>query len=811
MFWTPDDWARDLRHAIRALRHSPGFTLMAVGTLGLAIGVNAGMFSVVDKVLLQPLPYANPDRLVHILATAPGSDLPPEFGVSAEFYLQYKEQSRLLQDLSTYSSFTSTLRVGDRVERIRMSAPSSSLFTTLGATPILGRLPAAGDEDRVAVISHALWMSWFGGDSSVLSRSASVFGANRTIIGVMGPEFRFPDDGTLLWFPSVIRAEGLVPGRFGIPLVARMAPGATPEMVASELNTLARQLPARFGGSAAYARVIDQHRAVVRPLREQVLGSVARPLWVLLGAVGIVLLIACANVANLFMVRAEARQRDLAVRRAIGAARGQLVRLQMAEAVVVAGGAAVLAMGLAFLTLPAFLRAAPAGIPRLSDVGLSGATVWFALGAAAFAALACGAVPALRASTPDFTRLREGGRGSTRRTHWARDVLVAGQTALALVLLIGSGLLMRSFWELRHVDPGYDTKDIFTFQIAPEGPHLPDGPAYARFNLTFMDRLKALPGVESVGLVENVPLNEGTASDRFRAEGTSVEADSGPLLQVTFAAGDYFKTMGIDLLAGRPFETNDHLSALPNVVLSRSAANLLWPDGNAVGKRLQRQDQNGWRTAEVVGVVDDVKQNDFRQVPQPLVYFPLVGPTPRSWVISSPAFVVRTPRAEHIAADVRALVREVAPEAPMYRVFTMAGLARDSMVQLSFTMLTLGIAASLALVLGAVGLYGVVSCLVAERTPEIGVRMALGATAEQVRRLVVTQSTRVVAVGVVIGLAVAIAATRALSSLLFGVAAIDMPTFAGMSASMIAVGLLASYLPARRASRIDPIQSLRGN
>jgi putative ABC transport system permease protein len=390
-------------------------------------------------------------------------------------------------------------------------------------------------------------------------------------------------------------------------------------------------------------------------------------------------------------------------------------------------------------------------------------------------------------------------------------VLVAGQTALALVLLIGSGLLMRSFWELRHVDPGYDTKDIFTFQIAPEGPHLPDGPAYARFNLTFMDRLKALPGVESVGLVENVPLNEGTASDRFRAEGTSVEADSGPLLQVTFAAGDYFKTMGIDLLAGRPFETNDHLSALPNVVLSRSAANLLWPDGNAVGKRLQRQDQNGWRTAEVVGVVDDVKQNDFRQVPQPLVYFPLVGPTPRSWVISSPAFVVRTPRAEHIAADVRALVREVAPEAPMYRVFTMAGLARDSMVQLSFTMLTLGIAASLALVLGAVGLYGVVSCLVAERTPEIGVRMALGATAEQVRRLVVTQSTRVVAVGVVIGLAVAIAATRALSSLLFGVAAIDMPTFAGMSASMIAVGLLASYLPARRASRIDPIQSLRGN
>lgn len=363
MAWTPDDWARDLRLAIRTLRHSPGFALMTVGTLGLAIGVSAGMFSVVERVLLRPLPYAHPDRLLHIAASAPGSDLPAEFGVSAEFYLHYKERSRLLQDVSIYNSFTSTLRVGDRVERIRMSAPTSSLFTTLGASPILGRLPVAGDEDRVAVISHALWMSWFAGDSAVLGRSASISGDDRTIIGVMGPEFRFPDEGTLLWFPSVIRTEGLVPGRFGAPLVARMAPGATPEMVASELNTLARQLPARFGGSAAYARVIGQHRAVVRPLSEEVLGSVARPLWVLLGAVGIVLLIACANVANLFLVRAEGRQRDLAVRRAIGAARGQLVRLQMAEAVVVAAAAAILAVGLAFLTLPAFLRAAPAGIP----------------------------------------------------------------------------------------------------------------------------------------------------------------------------------------------------------------------------------------------------------------------------------------------------------------------------------------------------------------------------------------------------------------------------------------------------------------
>jgi putative ABC transport system permease protein len=283
------------------------------------------------------------------------------------------------------------------------------------------------------------------------------------------------------------------------------------------------------------------------------------------------------------------------------------------------------------------------------------------------------------------------------------------------------------------------------------------------------------------------------------------------LLQVTFAAGDYFKTMGISVLAGRVFDTDDHLMGLPNVIGSLSAANRLWPGENAIGKRLQRQsqtEQTVWQT--VVGVAEDVMQNNFRRAPEPLVYLPLVGPTPTSWVISSPAYVIKTPRAESIAADVRALVREVAPEAPMYRVFTMAGLASDSMVDLSFTMLTLGIASALALILGAVGLYGVLSYIVAERTREIGVRMALGARAEQVRRMVIAQGFRVVVVGIVIGIAVAIASTRALGNLLFGVEAVDVPTFAGMSASMIAIGLLASYLPARRASNVDPVESLRG-
>ena len=806
--WTARESLLDLRHAIRSLRRSPAFTVVAVGTLGLAIGANAAMFSVVNTVLLDPLPYANADRLVHIAASAPGSDMSPEFGVSAEFYVQYKEQSKLLEDVSTYNSFTSTFRAGDRVERIRMSWPTNSLYSTLGAKPILGRLPNAGDEDRVVVISYALWTSWFGRDSAVVGKSYIVGEDSRTVVGVMGPEFKFPNDGALLWMSSEIRPEGITPGRFGPALVGRMKPGVTPEAVARELTALSKRLPERFGGSANYARLIGQHRAVVRSLEDEMFGSVSGSLWVLLGAVGIVLLIACANVANLFMVRAEGRQRDLAVRRAIGAARGQLIRSQMAEAVVVAAFAGVIAVALAWAGLPVLLRLAPQDIPRLDEVHLGAVTLLFTLGIALLSAIAYGLVPAIRASSPDLRRLRDGGRGATRNRGWARDGLVVAQTALALVLLIGSGLLVRSFRALRQVDPGYNTENILTFQIAPEGPNLRDGPSLARFDIAFMERLRALPGVESVGLVENIPLNEGTSKSRIRTEEMGGGADAGTMIDFTFTAGDYFKAMGIDVLAGRPLETNDRVDNR-NVVISTTAANTLWPGKDPIGRRLQRNGLTSWET--VVGVVEDVKQEGFRDPPQPLIYFPLVGPTPKSWMISSPAYVVKTRRAETIAPEIRALVREVAPSAPMYRVYTMAGLARNSMMQLSFTLLTLGIASALALILGAVGLYGVLSYVVAQRTREIGVRMALGAEAGRVRRMVVVQGARVVAIGVVIGVAVALAFTRPLGSLLFGVKAIDALTFVGMSASMVAIGLLASYVPARRASKVDPIESLRGD
>src|SRR6185503_13843477 len=458
---------------------------------------------------------------------------------------------------------------------------------------------------------------------------------------------------------------------------------------------------------------------------------------------------------------------------------------------------------LAWVGLPAFLRAAPSEMPRIGEVHMSAQVLLFTLGAALVSALACGLIPAIRGSAPDLTRLREATNRTTRRHHWGRNGLVVAQTALALILLIGSGLLIRSFSKLNQVDPGYTTKDIFTFQIAPEGPALKDGPTFAQFDMSFMERLRALPGVQMVGLVENIPLNEGTRTTQFRTEDMSPDPDAARRVGMTFAADDYFKAMNIKLLAGQTFANKEIEPNIGKVVVSRAAARTLWGDANPLGRRVKFQSDTSGNWFTVIGVVNDVMQYSFRDTAQALIYLPLVGPTPVSWAITSPAYVVKTPRAETIASDVRALVREVAPNAPMYRIYTMAGLAHDSMVQLSFTMLTLLIVSTLALILGAVGLYGVLSYVVAERTREIGVRMALGAEAGQVRRMVVAQGATVVLLGVAIGVAVALVSTRALGSLLFGVAAVDVATFIAMSLSMIAVGLLASYVPARRASSVD--------
>jgi predicted permease len=705
-----DDIGRDMRHALRGLLRTPAFLVTSVVTLALAIGAVAGMFDVVNTVMLRPLPYPNADRLITLEGTAPGSDLPERFGLGNEFYVHYKEKSSLLESITTLGGGTSTLRVGDRVERIGMAWPTNDMYATLGIRPQLGRLPRSEDNDDAILISDRLWTNWFGRDSSVLGKWYFVSDSMKQVIGIMPAGFQFPSEETMLWISGEIRAADVQPGNFGGFTIARMKQGATSGQVVAELKQLAGQLPTRFGARPSYTKVIDQFRPVVTPLLESMLGPTLKTsLLILLGAVGVVLLVACANVANLFLVRAETRRRDLTVRRAIGASRAQLVRFQLTEAFVVALIAGVIAIVLAVVSLPAFVRAAPEGIPRLAQVHIDLTTIGAAFGLVILVALVCGAIPAIRGSSPDLTGLRAGGRGATGARKWGRDVLVVAQTALALVLLIGSALLVQSFRRLKNVDAGYDTRNVYTFQFAPQQPQWRDGPSLGQLHVMMMDRFRALPGVTAVGVVNNIPLDEGTGSARVYPEGMSTDG-AGILLSLNFAGGDYFKAVGMKLLQGRAFTNDEAMSVNNSVIISKAAAEKLWPGQSAVGRRMRpRFGGQDTLVFNVVGVVNDVKQNDWRDPGESVMYLPLTGPSARAWGMGSPAYVLKSARGEALKPEVRKIIHEIAPEAPVYREFTMEYLARRSMLQLSFTTLTLGVLSALALILGAVGLYGTLS------------------------------------------------------------------------------------------------------
>jgi len=556
---------------------------------------------------------------------------------------------------------------------------------------------------------------------------------------------------------------------------------------------------------------MERHRPIVKPLREQLAGKIATPLWILLGTVGIVFLIACANVANLFTVRAENRRRDLVVRRALGASRADLVRSQVAEAVLLAAAGGTAGALLAWGGVPLLVRAAPdavaggfgsAPIPGLATAGLDLTAVLFTAAISVLAACAFGVLPALRASGARLGSLQQAGRGIVGHRSLTRDALVVVQTASALVLLVGSALLVRSFWQLSAVDAGYNTKDVFTFQIAPNRPELHDRMSVSQFQYAFMDRLKAIPGVASVGFITMLPLDEGAGTQNITTPAIAARGAEAPLVRFAGAGGAYFQTMGIDLLRGRYFDRVEEERGTRIVIVSQAAATLLFPGENPLDQQLRPAAGANQPWYTVVGVVEDVLIDDLRRKsPEPMVYLPGFSP--------SPAYVLKSTRADQLEPEVRAIIREMIPESPMYRIFTMERLAAKAMASLSFTMLMVGFAATLALVLGAVGLYGVLSYRAMRRAPEIGVRMALGAEARTVRRMFIWQGARVALIGVAVGALAAAALTKYIQTLLFGVGRFDVPAFAGMSAVMIAVALLASYVPARRASRVDPVVALR--
>ena len=805
-----ESWLRDFKHGARSLARAPGFTLVVVTTLALAIGANAAIFSVVNVVLLKPLPFPNADRLVHIGGTAPGTDQPEEFGVADELYFEYRESAPGIEDAGLYGTGSSTTRAEGQVDQLFLTQATPSFFSTLGAVPLHGRLPNDNDSGNVVVLSHWLFQSWFNSDEKVINKSYSFAGQMRTVIGVMRPEFRFPDERTAFWVPMTIRAAQVTPGGFGPRMVARLKPGTDRASVVAQLEPLARRVQQRLGGPAPYVKIMERHRPVVKPLRDQLVGLASTPLWILLGTVAIVFLIACVNVANLFTVRAENRRADLVVRRALGAGRSDLVRAQVTEAVLLAGAGGAIGALLAWVAVPFLVRAAPdavgggftsAPIPGLATAHLDGMALLFTAAISILAAIMFGLLPALRVSGSRLGSLQQAGRGIVGRRSFARDALVAVQTASAVILLVGSALLMRSFWQLSRVDAGYDTKNIFTFQIAASRPDFNERAKLSRFQYDFMDRLKQIPGVESVGFITTLPLDEGAGSANVTTPKILASGAEAPLVRNAGAGGAYFQTMGIELKRGRFFERMEEELGTPNVLISEAAAKTLFPGEDPIGQQV-RPAAGGQQWFTVIGVVEDVKIDDLRRAsPEPTVYLPAAS--------NSPAYVMKSARADYLAPEVRAIIREVAPESPMYRVFTMESLAAKAMANLSFTMLMVGIAAVLALVLGAVGLYAVLSYNVTRRAKEIGVRMALGAEARAVRWMFIWQGTRVALLGVVAGVLAAVGLTRYVQTLLYGVEPLDAAAFAGMSAVMLAVALFASYIPARRASRVDPVTALR--
>ncbi|HSR50689.1 MAG TPA: ABC transporter permease [Acidobacteriota bacterium] len=808
----------EFKLAVRSLLRSPGFALAAVLTLSLGIGANAAVFSVVNGVLLDPLPFQDPDRLVIIQSSAPGVNAPPEFGVAPEFCFHYRNDAEALEDAGLYDNIGATLRVGDRAERLRMAQVTLSLFSTLGVSPALGRLPSAEEVKQGVdpiLISHALWTRQFGNDPEVLGRTVEAADRPRVIVGVMGPEFTFPEDETQVWLPYVIDPDQLQPGNFSRSMVGRVKEGVEPPELLAQLVPIANRMPEIYSSAPRYVDFLTRgrYRPVVHPLKEFLVGDLRRPLWILLATVLVVWMIACANVANLFFVRAEGRQHEMAVRSALGAGRVRLIRVFSAEALLLSLGGGIAGSLLAWGAVPALLASAPPNTPRLNNVHLDAAVLAFTAAVTVASALLFGLVPALRYSSAGILRqLHCSGRKTTagRQRQWGRAALVVAQSAMAMVLLVSSGLLLESFRQLAGVDPGYDPEDVLTFQIAPPNEAYPTPTSLAAFHRSFMEKISGLPGVESVGAIRNLPIDEGVAGRFWLLEGAVTPAgQERPLIYYNFASPDYFRSMGIEVLSGRAFQERDEHDEIGQAIVSRSMAETFWPGQDPLGKRLSfGNDGADWQT--VVGVVEDVRDAGLREEPKAMIYLPFMGPKgDDDWAIRSPAYTVKASQASSLAPLIRDQIRSMDTVMPLYRMQTMEEVVSRSIVRLSFTMMALGISALMALALGTIGLYGVLSYVVTRRTNEIGIRLALGARLGQVRQMVVMQGTSMALAGIILGLVAAGALTSLLHDLLYGTQPWDPLIFSLTTAVMLLVSLLACFIPAHRACRVDPAQSLR--
>ncbi|HEU4631138.1 MAG TPA: ABC transporter permease [Gemmatimonadaceae bacterium] len=798
--------AHDVRHALRGLRRQPLYALAALVTLAVGIGATTAVFSVVRGVLLRPLPYPEADRVVRVASVHAGEQI----AVSPPDFVDWRARGRSFAGLAASYESTVSLTGAGQPERFLQARVTADLFDVLGVRPLLGRTFVAGEDEpgapQVAVLGERLWRTRFGADSGILGRVLVLDDVPTTVVGVVPAAVRYPS-AVDLWLPARLAPDDLAPSSRGarwLTVVGRLAPGATLAGARAEMHAVARQLAAEDPKHDA------GWDAAVVPLREQLVGDVRTPLLVLLGAVGFVLLIAAANVASLSLARATARRAELAVRVALGAGRGRLVRQLVTESLCLAALGALGGVGLALLGTRLLVRLAPPGLPRLPDVRVDAGVLVFAAVVALATGVAVGLATALQAGAADpSARLREGGRGAAGQAahlRW-RGGLVVTEIALAIVLLVGAGLLLRSFGRLTDVDPGFRPEGVATFSVTLSARY--DTPERQRlFAAALLERVRALPGVDAAGSSFNLPFTDAsfrltfTIDDRPLADGAEE-----PRAQFRMVSPGYFAAMGIPLRRGRAFTDADRDGAPYVVVLSEETARRFFPGEDPIGRRIE----TGWSDggAElggvVVGVVGDVRQFGLADDLTPHVYVPYA-----QWPIDELTVVAHT-RGDpaRLVAEARDVVQALDPALPVYDATTLPRLLGASLGAQRFYLALLAIFAGVAVVLAAVGIYGLVAYGVAARAREIGVRVALGATPGGVVRLLVRQGLRLAAVGIVAGLAGAATLARLLRGLLFEVGTADPATYAAVAAAVAALVVAATWLPARRAARIDPTEALR--
>jgi predicted permease len=818
-----DSLKREVKQALRALSRAPSFTTMTIVTLALGLGAATAIFTILDAVVLRPLPYPHGERLVALSSPVPGVKASPVWGLARHEMFYFKEQSRTLEDLGVYRTALVTV-MGDgtehQAERASTAMATASLFTVLGVRPERGRL-LLPDDNRpelftVGLLSHGYWERRFGADPSIVGRKLDVEGFPITIVGVLPEGAQLPDRKIDLWLP--LHADPAMPAlnNHTYQAIGRLRPGVSREDAQRELARLTTRFPEAF--PAVYSAGWMQRTGfttLVRPLRDDVVGElVTKALWILFGAVGVVLLIAAANVANLFLVRIEARRLETSVRSALGASRADLAWHYLAESLALASIASVTAIGIAWTGLRALVALAPSTLPRLDEVHLGWSGILFSFGCAVTAGVVFGLLPLVRARV-DLSLLREGGRGGTgsRRRLASRNVLVVSQIALALVLLAAAGLLVRSLRNLRSVQPGFDATNVTTMSLSlPNGSYRSYTKASA-FYQAVTSRVRALPGVVAVGFGGELPLagEEGCTGAIVDKPGSSGErGDCVPMMQVS---PGYFDALRIPLNGRAPdWAETGHGGA--GAVVSGPFSDRFWPNEGAIGHGVRCCNDQG-PYYPITGVTGPVRTNGLDRSPGQVVYFPMIPFAKNPGLEDVPTFmhmVVRASGSGQLALvpAIRRIVSDLDPQVPVADVQSMEDLLAKSLARRSFTMMLLATAAGLALLLSAVGIYGVISYVVAQRRGEIGIRMALGARTGEVRGLVVRQSLLLASIGIAIGLVVALATTRVLGTLLFGVSPTDPFVLAGASLVLLALAALASYAPARRASRVDPVEALRG-